>query len=101
MWSLDDKSQNFLRTMAPEQLQQVFTDFNPPSDTRNYNAKLATFINNMSGGGKGQQQFGGGVAAESLSLEHQQMLQQFVQQWGLDEKATSALTNLSPANLEK
>eukprot|EP00746_Dinoflagellata_sp_MGD_P012881 gnl/MRDRNA2_/MRDRNA2_127610_c0_seq1.p1 gnl/MRDRNA2_/MRDRNA2_127610_c0~~gnl/MRDRNA2_/MRDRNA2_127610_c0_seq1.p1 ORF type:complete len:195 (+),score=47.86 gnl/MRDRNA2_/MRDRNA2_127610_c0_seq1:2-586(+) len=46
-WGLDGKSKACLERLDQETLQMVMSGFDPPADTRNINARLASFVNSI------------------------------------------------------
>eukprot|EP00746_Dinoflagellata_sp_MGD_P055432 gnl/MRDRNA2_/MRDRNA2_24119_c0_seq1.p1 gnl/MRDRNA2_/MRDRNA2_24119_c0~~gnl/MRDRNA2_/MRDRNA2_24119_c0_seq1.p1 ORF type:complete len:162 (+),score=21.81 gnl/MRDRNA2_/MRDRNA2_24119_c0_seq1:60-545(+) len=95
-WGLDKMSIRYLYTLSPEQIAVVLQDFNPPSDTRNVNAKLAVFIKSMTT--ENRQGLQTSMPDTSMNME---MLQEFVGRWQFDQKAINALRSLSPSDMHK
>jgi len=97
-WGLDVRSQQLLEGLPANVQEAVFAGFDPPAGTRSADAKLNAFVRMMGSGGGGGGQWadasaaGGGGSAAGID----QVVAQFVLQWGIDEVSEQLLRGQTP-----
>jgi len=99
-WRLDDPSVQMLKRLPEDVRSSVFSDFNPPGDTQNVNAKLHAFVKKRFE--KLGLAFLPGVAAapprpsagrRAAAIDP---VRTFVERWGCDTQCDSTLRQLHP-----
>jgi len=91
-WSLDSGSVELLQNLQDGLLKNVVETFDPPSDTRNIDAKLKVFV--QKGCGKGTS---ANTARHPWHAKDSSGIKEFSEKWGLDEGAVKLLEELDPA----
>jgi len=109
-WALDEKAQDTLLKLEPDQRARVMSQFNPPDVSRGASAAFMGFCKSVAGRTAAIHAFGGsspGLGAFDGESGHSQAfttvantgdptIDAFCNSWGLDSKAVELLVSLDP-----